>query len=421
MALDGTPPVLSLGVIPSEKPKPFEWRVHAARRQSIRETWLGNVPGVIVARFVVERPPRMRQGRRQEERSDELQRESRVHGDVVELEPPNGSVCLHAELTLAWFSHALAVWPTSLYFGKTEDDIYIATTLLLWDLQRLSAPLLWLGLFQWSGNGDLDHPHTGCWGGAFEDDPLFSAKISSQLLSKERKCPEGAVPLTPAPSRELDIRSAALARAQLGGCDVAMRWLSQQPRRSAGRRAASCPNDYSAVHGLWLRRCLSTPVTLAHLTWTKVHAGPRLVCIVRSIRPRRPSLAPAAAAVAARRELLAVADARGLPMITQVHSNAADDGWRPFASPSNLTLALDMNLGDKKIRRNTTGAWSRVHDAIQPTPSTTFPPLLYSFETTRRAGPSPVCAITLTVRPWSLYFLPGVSTVPTSLASPVVH
>uniref|UniRef100_A0A7S3EWY7 Hexosyltransferase n=1 Tax=Haptolina ericina TaxID=156174 RepID=A0A7S3EWY7_9EUKA len=338
MALDGTPPVLSLGVIPSEKPKPFEWRVHAARRQSIRETWLGSVPGVMVARFVVERPPRMRQGRRQEERSDELQRESRVHGDVVELEPPNGSVCLHAELTLAWFSHALAVWPTSLYFGKTEDDIYIATTLLLWDLQRLSAPLLWLGLFQWSGNGDLDHPHTGCWGGAFEDDPLFSAKISSQLLSKERKCPEGAVPLTPAPSRELDIRSAALARAQLGGCDVAMRWLSQQPRRSAGRRAASCPNDYSAVHGLWLRRCLSTPVTLAHLTWTKVH------------------------------------------------SNAADDGWRPFASPSNLTLALDMNLGDKKIRRNTTGAWSRVHDAIQPTPSTTFPPLLYSFETTRRAG-----------------------------------
>ena len=68
-----------------------------------------------------------------------------------------------------------------------------------------------------------------------------------------------------------------------------------------GRR---CPNDCAAVQGLWLTRCVSRNVTLAHATWSKVH------------------------------------------------SNSFDAGWRPFAPAGNLTLALDMNLGDRKVGRD---------------------------------------------------------------------
>eukprot|EP00966_Prymnesium_polylepis_P078093 1810326-Prymnesium_polylepis.1 len=110
-----------------------------------------------------------------------------------------------------WFAHALAAWPAARFYGKTEDDIYVHLGLLQFELARLAAPLLWLGLFQWSGNGEAGE-RAGCWGGAFEDDPLLGAKISQQLLGRESKCPNGAAPLTPAPSRELDVRSAGLAQ-----------------------------------------------------------------------------------------------------------------------------------------------------------------------------------------------------------------
>lgn len=59
----------------------------------------------------------------------------------------------------------------------------------------------------------------------------------------------------------------------------------------------------AVVQGLWLTQCGRGNVTLAHATWSKVH------------------------------------------------SMSLDGGWRPFAPPGNLTLALDMNLGDKKLRR----------------------------------------------------------------------
>ena len=120
--------------------------------------------------------------------------------------------------------------------------------------------------------------------------------------------------LAPGPTHELDIRSAALAR-DLVGCSYPRQWLAGMERHASvaaaagrGRRRAvgdTCTSiGAPAVQALWLTRCAPPDgrVLLAHATWTKVH------------------------------------------------SNAADAGWRPFARPSNLTLALDMNLGDRKLR-----------------------------------------------------------------------
>ena len=117
-----------------------------------------------------------------------------------------------------------------------------------------------------------------------------------------------------------------------------------------------CPNDCAAVQGLWLTRCVNRSVTIAHATWSKVH------------------------------------------------SNAADNGWRPFAPPSNLTVVLDMNLGDKKLRAlaaesGSDAPWARAAAAMPMATSgsayaaaTAFPPLLYEYTPTRRAGSEPLMA-----------------------------
>eukprot|EP00966_Prymnesium_polylepis_P260849 6025054-Prymnesium_polylepis.1 len=45
---------LVLGIIPSEKPRPFEWQAHADRRHAARGSWLTLRPNDVVTRFVVE-------------------------------------------------------------------------------------------------------------------------------------------------------------------------------------------------------------------------------------------------------------------------------------------------------------------------------------------------------------------------------
>ncbi|KAL1522835.1 hypothetical protein AB1Y20_017804 [Prymnesium parvum] len=334
------PLTLVLGVLPSEKPRPLEWEAHAARRASARASWLSLRPAAVLVRFVVERTvPHTKL------RHEALLLERRRHADVVALTAEGDvSGCLQAELLRLWFAHALEAWPHARYYGKTEDDIYVQLRLLHFDLARLSSPLLWLGLFQWSGNSDAQ-ARAGCWGGAFEDDVRFGAKVVQQLLMREHKCPSAATPITPAPSRELDVRSRALA-VQGRACAYASAWLEAQPRRHDRRTSGGCSNDYSAVQGRFLSKCVVAQVTLAHLTWTKVH------------------------------------------------SNAADSGWRPFAPPSNLTLALDMNLGDKKLRKDLPGAWVRAHAVMGPSQSTSFPPLLYTYNPRRSAG-DPVLVFSL--------------------------
>ena len=179
------------------------------------------------------------------------------------------------------------------------------------------------------------------WGGGFEDDPVLHAE--GKTLAKERGCPPGATPIAPSPTHEIDVRSSSLARV-LAACDYPARWLVSMAS------AKKCPNDCAAVQGHWLTKCAAASnsprnVTLAHATWSKVH------------------------------------------------SNSFDNGWRPFAPPSNLTIVLDMNLGDKKLRELGAGkAWELAASAVRATRASTLPPLLYEYSPSRRAGGLPLLA-----------------------------
>jgi hypothetical protein len=261
-----------------------------------------------------------------------FEREATHARDMVALKTPTGSACSCAELTHAWFTHARSRWPHARFVGKTEDDILVSLPAVLWELRRLPTDgrPIWWGLMVWTGNGDVDHLRVGCWGGSFEDNPTVSAKGLRQTLGKERECPDGAKPLAPAPTHEIDIRSAALVR-EVSLCSYPNEWLQAMGQKK-------CPNDCAAVQGMWLTKCSSQNVTLAHATWTKVH------------------------------------------------SNSLDNGWRPFAPPSNLTLVLDMNLGDKKLREDRPGAWKRAATTLASTVTSSFPPLLFEFTPSRRAG-----------------------------------
>ena len=50
-----------------------------------------------------------------------------------------------------------------------------------------------------------------------------------------------------------------------------------------------------------------------------------------------------------------------------------------------------MNLGDRRLRQlaseqGAAAPWDRAHEAMRATRSTAFPPLLYSYDPSRRAG-----------------------------------
>ena len=333
----GGPPLLALGILPSKY-----HANHAAdamsHRRAARRTWLASPPAGVVWRFVLAPvAARRRQRRRLESTSD----------DVIELPTPLRSSCGCAELVHAWFSHALAHWPGVAYLGKTEDDIMVSLPAVLFDVRRLASvnsahAAVWYGLMAWTGNGGVSHPRVGCWAGMFEDDPTLSAKGVRGTLGKERQCPDGARPVAPAPTHEIDIRSASLARLMVTEqCAYPTAWL-----KAMNEGSRRCPNDCAAVQGLWLRKCAGSVdnVTLAHATWSKVH------------------------------------------------SNSYDGGWRPFAPPSaNLTAVLDMNLSDKKLRQlaNEQGAmapWRRAADAMLGAQSSAFPPLLYAYRPARADG-----------------------------------
>ena len=346
-------PLLVLGILPSDSsrggrgvPQARAAATALANLRGAQRTWLSPAMaahGDIVCRFVraaaVEEEEGGKAVQRRRRRRLALPTTVDPAAPHVALQlPSRASSCGCASLTHAWFAHALTAWPGARFVGKTEDDIMISLPALNFELSRLlgSDRPLWYGLMAWTGNGDIGQPRVGCWGGGFEDDPVLSAKGVRVTLGKERACPDGARPIAPAPMHEIDVRSASLAKS-LAGCEYPRRWLEAM---GSGRR---CPNDCAAVQGLWLTHCLSRNVTLAHATWSKVH------------------------------------------------SNSFDAGWRLFAPPSNLTVVLDMNLGDKKLRQLTAegGAnapWERAAAAIASTTSTAFPPLLYEYDPTRRAG-----------------------------------
>ena len=158
-------PLLVLGVLPSEK-QHVNWSSEVAR--AARSTWQTLPAPSVLLRFVL---------RDEGEVSDERA------GDIVRVPLPPRSTCLCAELTHAWFVHALRTWPTAKWYGKTEDHIYVQTTVLQWELERLPhAQPVWLGLFFYSSVGGVRRPDAGCWGGQFEDDATASDQTTQQLV-----------------------------------------------------------------------------------------------------------------------------------------------------------------------------------------------------------------------------------------------
>ena len=222
-------PLLVLGVLPSEK-QHVNWSSEVARAAA-RATWQTLPAPSVLLRFVL---------RDEGEVSDERA------GDIVRVPLPPRSTCVCAELTHAWFVHALRTWPTAKWYGKTEDHIYVQTSVsssrltrrplspagaphghschrhgpgrshsswavapapskppasppvtlprlrtcaptrsqvLQWELERLPhAQPVWLGLFFYSSVGGARRPDAGCWGGQFEDDATASGKTTQQLV-----------------------------------------------------------------------------------------------------------------------------------------------------------------------------------------------------------------------------------------------
>lgn len=333
-------PLLVLGVLPSED---VNWssRVASERRAAARETWLTLAAPKVLTRFAL--PDHVPPRRRGEVEPDA--------SDVVRLPLPPRSTCMCAELTHAWFSHALQAWPAAKWIGKTEDHVYVQTITLQWELERLPhANPLWLGLFYYASVGDASTPRTGCWGGQFEDDATASPKTQTALQGKESKCDKAGVPLVPSPSHELDLRTVPLARA-IASCEYATEWLDRafpaaaaEAEGKGARRKARCAADCAATQGHFVSRCASRiagggRLTLAHETWTKMH----------SLSPEQP-------------------------------------GWRPFALPGNLTMALNMNLADHKNRDRGIEAWRAVHATLAPLRTSVLPPLLYANTAARKPG-----------------------------------
>ena len=104
-------PLLVLGVLPSEK-QHVNWSSEVARAAA-RATWQTLPAPSVLLRFVL---------RDEGEVSDERA------GDIVRVPLPPRSTCVCAELTHAWFVHALRTWPTAKWYGKTEDHIYVQTS-----------------------------------------------------------------------------------------------------------------------------------------------------------------------------------------------------------------------------------------------------------------------------------------------------
>ena len=236
---------LILGVLPSDKTLEDPSFGQAARTAA-RRTWVHAAPRAVTVRFVV-----------MPSESDS------AFGDTVTL-PPSNTSCKCALTVQRWFEHAVAVWPTAEWYGKTEDDIYVQSSVLHWELVRLPRdPMLWYGLMAWTGNGDAQHPDTGCWGGQFEDDVTMSSKISQQLLGKERACPQSIV-MAPSPMHQLDVRGHGLATA-LAVCSYPHEWLAALTSSLGTRK---CGNECACTQGHWVQRCVSGHVKLAHVCTT---------------------------------------------------------------------------------------------------------------------------------------------------------
>lgn len=286
---------------------------NAAKRQLVRDTMLRAKTiqsGETVFRFLIGCPSGENCGAGKEPEEDVL-RLSAVDGAEVSAHGPH---CACTEKTSEWLKYAVATWPKAAFYGKTEDDAYVALDGLVAELVRLreaalphvlygkmsscsmpreprpQSPTLALppkGDFRYLRNRE-PFGYQGCFLGDLEAmEPPYNGHEWVGAWRKQRNgnaakrsafCGDG-VP-APFPIGSLMVAQADLAR-RLVSCPYANAFMA---RGFAANRRTSCSakeagGDAAAsfasltcdcVYGHLLGMCGGN-TTVADMTWTRSH------------------------------------------------------------------------------------------------------------------------------------------------------
>ena len=159
-------PLLVIGILPAEG------FMRAARARSNMENASGSCrPPDVLTRFVVRAETagqaahtRLHCGRRQQAAAPGPRRLE--HGDdVVSLATPDGSAWLRRTVARGSRTHCTGSPPTSLARQRTTLRSLTRAALRAHAPRRQSHALV--GADGMDGNGDIEHPRVGCWGGGF--------------------------------------------------------------------------------------------------------------------------------------------------------------------------------------------------------------------------------------------------------------
>lgn len=108
-------------------------------RDTIRVTWAKNAPFAVV--FLIDRP------------TPALTRESEANNDVVFLNAPySGRAVRFGDKLIRWYQYASKLYPDVAWVGKCDDDVFIRTSELAKQIQKVWNPLLYFGWRHGSGN-----------------------------------------------------------------------------------------------------------------------------------------------------------------------------------------------------------------------------------------------------------------------------
>ena len=365
------PPLLALGM----NTAPF----NLPKRQQVRQTMLMHDAVIrhrIVFRFVIGNLLVQRKSPRSTSRAAAAEQQWKAQqsaltnelastNDILQLDAIDGPgvamECPAAEKTIQWMKYAYRTWPTAMFYGKTEDDTYLALGALEQELVRLSAlqlPNLIYGLFgvcSMPGAARAERSPMGyqaCFLGAVERLGWVTGgyrtiidwrRGGGRSSGATSKCAPGSTEPAPFPTGPLLIASASLTGATFTSCTYLERFFARG--RATNRRTlcrgrekqqswASLVGDCAVGH--WLSRCArGLNVTVAHMTYTKAH---------------------------------------------HYSTNAGGQGW---VAPSNASIAvhwLKRHTGPSGPTKVEGGEWMHAHEATVNATGPGFPPLLWRYE-----------------------------------------
>jgi len=289
---------------------------NAVKRQLVRDTMLRArtvQSGETVFRFLIGCPSGENCGAGKELEDDVL-RLSAVDGAEVSAHGPH---CACTEKTSEWLKYAVARWPSAAFYGKTEDDAYVALDGLAAELARLHEAALPHVLYGKMSScsmpreprpqppglalpreGDFRHlrnrepfGYQGCFLGDLESmAPPYDGHEWVGEWRKKRDGNAGKQPPfcgdglpAPFPIGALMVAQADLAR-RLVGCPYANAFMARgfaanrktgcSAARAGGGAAASFASlTCDCVYGHLLSMCggITNTTTIADMTWTRAH------------------------------------------------------------------------------------------------------------------------------------------------------